>query len=105
MPNVFFCFIHKLSSATPELRVLACAPDQKLADVIVAELPKWDRFERVDVYDDRDHRLFSFAEPPRSRAHLSAQALTASSEDVIEFARSTPHRPHASDGPESALTR
>jgi len=65
MDKVYTCYLHKPGAVTPELRVVACQTAGELPDAIMAELPTWGLFEMVDVYDDKDHRLFSFTESPR----------------------------------------
>jgi hypothetical protein len=62
MSRTFLCYLHKLGALTPELRVVACPSRDELPDAIMAELPTWGQFEMIDVYDDKDHRLFSFTE-------------------------------------------
>jgi hypothetical protein len=65
MAQTLLCYLHKPGAITPELRVVASPSVEDLPDMIMAELPTWGPFEVIDVYDDRDHRLFSFTETPR----------------------------------------
>ena len=65
MARTFLCYLHKTGAITPELRVVACSSREALPDAIMAELRSWGTFEVIDVYDDEDHRLFSFTESPR----------------------------------------
>jgi hypothetical protein len=60
----FNCYLHKPGVLTPELRVVACAREQDLPDQILAELPTWGDFEKIDVYDDADQPMFSFTSRP-----------------------------------------
>jgi hypothetical protein len=65
MSKTYLCYLHKPGVIIPELRVIASASAEDLPDAIMAELPTWGEFEVIDVYDERDHRLFSFTEAPR----------------------------------------
>lgn len=65
MSLTFLCYLHKPGAMTPELRVVTCRSLDDLPDMISRELPTWGEFETIDVYDERDHRLFSFTESPR----------------------------------------
>ena len=65
MSLTFLCYLHKTGALTPELRVVTCPTVDDLPDILSQALPTWGEFETIDVYDDRDHRLFSFAESPR----------------------------------------
>lgn len=57
MPKTFLCYLHKPSTITPELRVVACASEAELPDAIVAELPTWGELELIDVYDADDEQV------------------------------------------------
>ena len=60
MNKVYSCYLHKPGVLTPELRVVACPTEQDLPDAILLQLPTWGPFEKIDVYDDADHAMFSF---------------------------------------------
>jgi hypothetical protein len=65
MSLTFLCYLHKPGALTPELRVVTSPSLDDLPDAISNALPAWGDFEMIDVYDDSDHRLFSFSESPR----------------------------------------
>jgi hypothetical protein len=65
MAQTFLCYLHKPGALTPDLRIVSCRSREKLPDAIMVELPTWGQFEMIDVYDERDRRLFSFTESPR----------------------------------------
>jgi hypothetical protein len=60
MSKAFTCYLHKPGVLTPELRIVACDREEDLLDQILARLPTWGEFDKIDVYDAADQPMFSF---------------------------------------------
>jgi hypothetical protein len=65
MAKSFLCYLHKPGVLAPELRVIACEREQDLPDQILAELPEWGEFDKIDVYTDANSLMFSFTSGPQ----------------------------------------
>lgn len=67
MPLTYVCYLHKSGGPTPDLRFVVGELEQDLPDQILAELSMWRPFDRIDVHDERDRRIFSVTAKPSAR--------------------------------------
>jgi hypothetical protein len=61
MVRSYVCYLHKDGALTPELRVIACHEGDSVKDAILQEARSWGPFVSIDVFDDRDRRLFQLS--------------------------------------------
>jgi hypothetical protein len=58
MVRNYVCYLHKRGALAPELRVIACDENDPVRNAILQEARSWGEFEAIEVFDDRDRRLF-----------------------------------------------
>ncbi len=66
MSKTYSCYLHKPGAMAPELRILNCESEQDLPHVIGSQLATWGEVEKMDIYDEADRPVLTFA--PTDRA-------------------------------------
>jgi hypothetical protein len=62
--EAYTCYIHKPGMLAPDLRVIASTTRTEVPQLIYREIHTWGRFEKIEVYDERDQLVFSLRTDP-----------------------------------------